>query len=160
MFKGSEGAADSVVTDPTWRGATNLLPLPIDAATARAFVTSPAERFTESQLDAMGSAIHANYVAFSVGKLPPNMRPWPKDSSTPGKNELGQTFRSANIDQARYTVDILEAAGFEVRRAADPANIVLFPAEDFAQRKSLTWPNWSTVGLLSSGWATAGAFVQ
>ena len=53
----------------------------------------------------MAKTFHANYVAGSSKRLPPNMRPW---------DTLAGTFKKANLEQAHYSVEILEAAGFEV----------------------------------------------
>jgi ryanodine receptor 2 len=44
-------------------------------------------------------------------RLPPNMRPWDK---------LEDTFKKANLEQPHYSVEILEAAGFEVKKVDGP----------------------------------------
>ena len=64
-----------------------------------------------SAQEEMAKTFHARYVAGSARRLPPNMRPWDK---------LEATFKRANLEQAHYSVEILEAAGFEVQRVDGP----------------------------------------
>ena len=60
----------------------------------------------------MAKSFHKVFVSGSTNRLPANMRPW--------KN-LDDTFKTANQQQAKYAVTILEAAGFEVHEAqGDP----------------------------------------
>jgi hypothetical protein len=112
-------AADKLVKDPLWAGLPNLFPLPSDPATVRAIVVPPTRAFDEGTLEAMARAFHENYVAESGGRLPDNMKPWTK---------LGETFKLANHEQARYAIQILEACGFAVREAEDA---VIFDPDQF-----------------------------
>ena len=113
----SGGAADSLITDPWWTAVPNLLVMPFDEATLRAFIIPPERALAAEKLEEMAQAFHKRYVDGSTGKLPANMRPWPK---------LDDTFQTANREQARYAVEILAACGFAVRNAADPRKPVVF----------------------------------
>ncbi len=117
VVKGSGGQADTLIADPWWTAVRNLLVMPFDATTLRAFVVPPERAFSAEALDGMAQAFHKRYVDGSTGRLPSNMRPWPK---------LDATYQTANREQARYSVDILIACGFEIRPAADPSKPLIF----------------------------------
>ena len=117
VVKESGGAADALIEDPLWTSVPNLLVMPFDETTLRAFIIPPDHTFAAEKLEEMAQAFHKRYVDGSTGKLPANMRPWPK---------LDKTFQTANREQARYAVEILTACGFVVRSAADPEKLVIF----------------------------------
>jgi len=108
VVAGSGGAAAELMADPLWCNLPNLFELPFDAATIRAFVMPTDGTFDAGAQEEMAKCFHARYVASSTRRLPPAMRPWDK---------LDPTFRRANLEQAHYSVEILEAAGFIVRKA-------------------------------------------
>jgi len=103
------GTAAELLDDPMWRGVPNLLSLPADSTTIRAFLTPAKDVIEPSVLEEMAKVFHSRYVTGVSGRLPENMRPWPK---------LPDTYRTANVEQARYVVEILEACGFGTRKAA------------------------------------------
>ena len=109
--------ADLLSKDQVWSGTNNLFALPIDPATVRAFIVPSVKKYEEDIQVKMAQSFHTNYVKGNTGKLPDNLKPWDK---------LNETYRRANIDQAQYAVQILEACGFSVRPVADPANTVIF----------------------------------
>lgn len=143
----SGGAADALSADPLWSALRNLIVLPCDPDTLRAFV-QPADgqpAFAPEVLDRMARAFHANYVAGSVGKLPSSLKPWEK---------LDETFRTANREQARYAVKILEACGFTVRSAADPDHPVVlndFTDAEVERMAELEHGRWNAERL-RDGW--------
>ncbi len=106
-----QDAAASLVDDKLWLGVPNLLAMPFDTSTIRAFIVPPTMEFPANTLEEMARAFHTNYVAGSSSRLPDNMKPWGK---------LKETFRKANLEQARYAVAMLEACGFRVRAAEKP----------------------------------------
>jgi len=64
-----------------------------------------------------------NYISDNPGKLPENMKPW---------NRLAETYQTANLEQAKYAVEILRSAGFEVRPASGkPGAIGSFAGDEF-----------------------------
>ncbi len=115
-------AAACLAADPLWAGTPTLFPVPLDAQTVRALVVVPTPDYPSGTLEEMAMAFHAEYVRGSAGKLPDPMKPWSK---------LETTYKTANLEQAKYAVQVLEACGFEVRPAADPAHPVIFDAATF-----------------------------
>ena len=120
VVEGSGGAADAILNDDLWKGLSPLLALPSDGASVRAFAHPPRDRFelNAAMIEKMGLAFHEEYVRNSTGRLPDNMKPWLK---------LKDTFKHANLEQARYAIQILEACGFQVEPAAAPKNLVVLP---------------------------------
>lgn len=100
------GAADALLDDPVWLGTPTLVAMPLDSASAQAFVTAPEHQPSPDRLLRMAQTFHEHYVNDKPKKLPENLRPW--------KN-LPETYQTANLEQARYAVEILRAAGFDVR---------------------------------------------
>jgi hypothetical protein len=121
VVTGTGGVADALAADPLW---VNLLyPLPFDWSTIRAFVVPAKTVFDDKTevLEDMARGLHERYVVGSAKKLPPGMQPWEK---------LAGTYRLASREQAKYAVEILSAAGFEVREAAgEPVVFELGEAE-------------------------------
>lgn len=146
VVESSGGAADGLLQDVVWTVLPNLLPLPDDPGTMRAFAHPViAPPFPDDVLDGMARAFHANYVAENQNKLPPSLRPWP---------DLAETYQIANREQARYAIMILEACGFQVRPAADPANPKVFSDftdEDIERLAELEHGRWNVERLLQ-GW--------
>jgi ppGpp synthetase/RelA/SpoT-type nucleotidyltranferase len=103
-----KGSAEKLLQDPLWSASANLIPMPFDPTTVRAFVIPGRHAFDESTQEAMAQGFHEEYVANSTSRFPENMRPWPK---------LAETFKKANIGQAKYSIEILRACGFDVKEA-------------------------------------------
>lgn len=113
VLQGTGGAADAILADPLWSGVKSLLALPEDRASFQALATVP--RLVPQEVDAMARAFHEHYVEDNPGKLPPGMQPWEK---------LATTFRTASLEQARYAIEILRAAGFDVRAKSGKADAI------------------------------------
>jgi len=147
LVDGSGGAVDALQNDRLWSGVPNLLALPRDPTSVRALVQPPQVRpeFTEAVIEKMGQAFHEEYVNTSTNRLPDNMKPWKK---------LPDTFKTANLEQAKYSVQILEACGFEVKPAADPKKPAVFAGftdaevERMAQLEHGRW----NIERLRNGW--------
>ena len=107
IVAGTGGSADELLDDPLWSAMPNLYPLPFDASTVRAFTTPPEHPLDSAVREEMAKSFHDRYVADGVERLPGNMRPW---------DQLDDTFKKANLEQAEYSIKILEAAGFKVRK--------------------------------------------
>jgi ppGpp synthetase/RelA/SpoT-type nucleotidyltranferase len=116
VVAGTGGEAAKLLCDPLWSGLPNLYELPFDSATVRAFVMPSDHDMDPVDQEEMAKTFHARYVSGSPKRLPPNMRPWDK---------LDETFKRANLEQAHYSVEILEAAGFEVRKVEGAPAILL-----------------------------------
>ena len=143
IVAGTGGAAERLLADPLWSGVSNLYQLPFDAATVRAFVVPPDHDIDPAAQEEMAKTFHARYLAGSARRLPPNMRPWDK---------LGDTFKKANREQAHYSVEILEAAGFEVRRVdGTPAVLPDFTGPEVERMAELEHGRWN-IERLRDGW--------
>ena len=144
VVTGTGGAADELLSDPLWAKQPNLYPLPFDPTTLRAFVVRAARPFDAVDQEAMARSFHSQYLAGSSGRLPPNMRPW---------ENLGDTFKKANVEQAKYSVAILEAAGFGVQTAKGrpPEVYADFTPADIEKMAELEHGRWN-VERLRDGW--------
>jgi hypothetical protein len=143
LVAGTKGAAQGLLDDPLWSGFPNLYLVPFDVATVRAFVTPSDHGFDPAVQEEMAKSFHARYVKGSTSRLPKTMQPWPK---------LDKTFQRANLEQAQYSVEILEAAGFAVRKAAGaPAIFAEFTEDDVERMAELEHGRWN-VERLRDGW--------
>lgn len=124
VVSGSGGGADVILGDPVWAAVPSLLALPLDGASVQALVTAPTLAHQPEKLQEMAQAFHAHYVKDNPKKLPDNMRPWEK---------LADTFKTANLEQARYAVEILRAADFDVRPATGGTDAIKSFASDAFQ---------------------------
>jgi len=139
----SGGAATMLVESALWSGVPNLYPLPADAATLRALLLPCHRRFEPAAWESMAEGFHSAYLAGSRRRLPPNMQPWP---------ELAETFKKANFEQAAYSVDILAAAGFGVRKPDGALRIFTdFTEEEVERMAEMEHGRWN-VERLHDGW--------
>lgn len=147
VVRKSGGAADAILDDPVWATARSLLELPLDEASVRAFVTTPSAVYKEAVLQDMAKAFHEKYVRGAQHRLPANLRPW---------EELGETFKGANVEQARYAVEILRAAGFDVREVVGTPTVFAGWEEGEIERMAeLEHGRWN-VERLRDGWRPGG----
>ena len=140
-------AVDTLLAHPQWKGFSNLLPLPFDAATLRAFVNEPAASAPANALEQMAKELHARYVIENPKRMTENLRPW---------EHLPDTYKRANIEQAQYAVEILRAAGFRVSPiTGDPGAIKSFEGKEFEadveRMAELEHGRWN-VERLRDGW--------
>lgn len=149
LIEDSGGAVPELIHDPVWADVPRLLPLPCDRASVRAFVQSaPAEtpfRLEETAVEQMARAFHESYVAQSQGRLPENMKPW---------EQLADTYKTANREQARSATRIIDACGFEVHpanSAGDVAGLDGFTADEVERMAELEHGRWN-VERLQNGW--------
>jgi len=150
LVAGSGGTADAMLKDDLWAGSPNLLSLPSDRATVRAFAHPPHARagFDTATLEKMAEAVHEEYVRNSQGRLPDNMKPW---------QNLKPTFKIANLEQAKYSVQILESCGFDVRPATKPEKPVIFASfteAEIERMAEMEHGRWN-VERLRNGWRHA-----
>ena len=143
ILNGTGGTADVLIADPLWSGLPNLYRLPFDHATVRAFVIRGDHDLPADLQLQMAQFFHAKYVAGGSNRLPPNMRPWQK---------LERTYIEANREQARYSVEILKAAGFDVIKSGSIEPVwPNFTAEEVECMAELEHGRWN-VERLRNGW--------
>lgn len=148
LVEGSGGSADDLLKDDLWGDSDSLLALPHDGTSARALAHPPRALFDIATLEKMGMAFHEEYVKNSTNRFPDNMKPW---------KSLKDTFKIANLEQAKYSVQILEACGFKVHTAADPKNPAIFsaftegPDSEVEHMAELEHGRWN-VERLRNGW--------
>jgi ppGpp synthetase/RelA/SpoT-type nucleotidyltranferase len=143
VMTGTGGVADEIAKDPLWAKVGKVLPLPADAKTVRAFVMPLPPPDAGTGLDPAAQEIHRRYVSRNLRRLPANLKPW---------DELPDTYKNANREQAAYAVHILETVGFEVRQVADKPQIFDdFTEEELIRMAKLEHGRW-IVGRLREGW--------
>jgi tetratricopeptide (TPR) repeat protein len=143
IVDGLKGVAEGLVKDPLWHGSQNLYPIPFDPTTVRAFVVPSDHQFEDKTQEEMAKSFHAKYVAGSTGRLPANMKPWDK---------LNETFRKANREQAKYSVEILQACGFEVKEVeGNPKIFESFTDDEVERMAKMEHGRWN-VERLRDGW--------
>ncbi|HEY3863021.1 MAG TPA: hypothetical protein VGO59_14155 [Verrucomicrobiae bacterium] len=139
----SGGAADALLRDPLWKDFPNLLPLPRDAASIRAFIVDPESKLPKAKVEKMARALHERYVASNKHKIPKNLQAW---------KELDATYVNANFKQAAYAIRILEGAGFKVREAkGKPKAKIVFTKHEIEIMAELEHGRWN-VERLQDGW--------
>lgn len=139
---GSGGTADEIAGDSLWSGIPTMMPAPIDPATFRALLTPGRDDLAPDKVTEMAQEFHLRYVGDSAKRLPANMRPWPK---------LDDTYRKANMEQAKYAILILDACGFRTRSAAEPVTFTGFTDEEIEQMAEMEHGRWN-VERLRDGW--------
>lgn len=137
------GTAQQLLDDDLWSDQKKLHALPMDPSTVRAFLIPPQREFDEKVERAMAKSFHKIYVSGSKKRLPPSMRPW---------EILDETFKMANREQAKYSVAILEAAGFQVRAPEGEVRIFDgFTDEEVERMAEMEHGRWN-VERLRNGW--------
>jgi hypothetical protein len=136
-------AAEELINDPLWP-LPNLFPLPQDAKTIRAFTVRDGYQFGQTELVEMAREFHARYRTDNLKKIKPdNLKTW---------EHLPETFRKANLEQAAYSIRILEAAGFGVRKAqGQPVVFKEFTADEVELMAALEHGRWN-IERLRDGW--------
>jgi hypothetical protein len=138
------GTADAILEDEVWTNVPTLLALPFDAVSTRALTTIPVvpEQVLEKQ-EEMAKAFHSKYVSDHPDKLPENMRPW---------DILSDTYKTANIEQARYSVEILQTVGFKVVvTGSSPHTFTGFTSKEIEMMAELEHGRWN-IERLREGW--------
>ena len=142
---GTGGSADDLSGDPLWARLPNFYPLPADRSTIRALVIPAKTVFDEKVLEDMAKDFHKGFLAASAERLPSNMRPW---------KVLDETFKKANREQARYSIEILEAAGFGVEKVETKPAVFKFEDKDLdkiEQMAEMEHGRWN-IERLRDGW--------
>lgn len=137
------GSAHRLATDPDWCASKNLLLLPRDPMTVRAFVQPDGSQLSEEQLDSLGRRVHESYVADNTSTPDPSMLPW---------DSLSDDLKSSNKAQAAYAAVILRSVGYAFAAQAKPGEAVTeFTPEEVELMAELEHGRWN-IERLQEGW--------
>ena len=138
-----DGSCELLAKDPIWNNVEEFNALPWEDASVQALVNIPKNEFKKEVLTDMAKAFHNNYVEVSAKKMPVNMKPW---------DLLDETYKTANLEQAKYAVEILTAAGFIVKLSKRPnPKAVKFTKKQIEKMAILEHGRWN-VERLRNGW--------
>jgi ppGpp synthetase/RelA/SpoT-type nucleotidyltranferase len=136
-------ATAALKEDCDWVADPNLIRLPNDPMTLRAFLTTPSPALSSEEVDALARRIHENFLAKDRYKsLDPVMKPW---------DELKEDLRGSNRSQAIRAAGFLERIGYRVEHSNDPINPAKLMAEEVEALAEMEHGRW-VVERLRSGW--------
>ncbi len=121
----------------------NLVWLPADAMTLRAFVNPGLTVMSPGHLESAGKAIHTAFLVENRHRIVDRaMLPW---------EELPEDLKESNRSQAAYSVQILKAVGYGVRKAASSRVSIRFTRSEIETMAEMEHGRW-VVERLGSGW--------
>jgi len=146
VVKNTGDAADEILNDFEWSNHQNLHTLPDDAESLWAFVNyNITPTLNRKQLEDTAKTIHNNYLKSQSeqNRDELNLKPW---------NELKDELKDSNISQAVYMCEILNLAGFGIRKVtAKKGGIMKFKKEDIIKMSKLEHGRF-VVERLIKGW--------
>jgi len=148
LVEGSGRQAARIFDDPDWNNSENLLRLPEDTMTIRAFVGLGASRFPDEHREAVARAIHQAYRRNQVeehAKSNPSLKGW---------DELPETLKHSNRAQADHIFEKLTLIGCGVRPLADPAPAAELTADEVERLAEFEHGRWNAERL-AEGWRWA-----
>jgi len=98
-----------------WADHRNLVLLPLDRMTVRAFLLVDELPARKAEFDMAARHVHEDYVRSTLPK-DPSLQPW---------NTLSDALKTSNYHQVAYAENILKTAGLGVRPLTDPARPLL-----------------------------------
>lgn len=146
VIRESGRAAEELAPDEDWQDVGNLLWLPCDPMTVRAFVDKGVPEEVPPHVLLMARRIHQSFLDSNWPRSKDRiMRPW---------EHLDWDIRADNIGQAAYAEEILGRAGYEVRLVKGKIKVYQFgPDEDelVEQMGEMEHGRWN-VQRLRTGW--------
>ena len=134
--------AATLQRDPDWKTDRNLLALPKDVMTLRAFVQRSSPALTPDQVEAAAHTIHEQFLAGNRYKNPdPAMKPWA---------ELTDDLKNSNRMQASRMAGFLERLGYRVEPSDGSAPVTL-DTKEIEQLAEMEHGRW-IIERLQSGW--------
>lgn len=144
----SGNEASKMLLDPDWNKAQNLLSLPHDTQTMRAFFGSDGEKMKEPLRDKIGRLIHHQYQEMMIEKAKKD----PNQANMFDWDALPDNLKESNYEQADDIFNKLNAVGYEIREAAGKKpTIVEFTAEEVEYLSEMEHGRWN-VERLRDGW--------
>jgi ppGpp synthetase/RelA/SpoT-type nucleotidyltranferase len=144
IVESSGRAASDLLPDADWWNVPNLLVLPDDPMSIRAFVRLGTVAPAPEPLEKMARAIHEKFLDENRWKkVDPVMMPW---------DQLREDLRLSNLLHAAYIPEILGAAGFGIRPAKGrKIRAPMFEDSDVETMAEMEHGRWN-VERLRSGW--------
>lgn len=135
--------ATRLLADEDWALAGNLIRLPADAMTVRAFVGPGSPKLPAGMREDLARAIHERYVADQMESL---------RKQAPGWDALAEMFRESSAQQADHIHEKLRQIGCDIRpaRGRAPATMT-FTAEEIEMMAEMEHGRWNVERLLD-GW--------
>ena len=109
IFDGFGGTATDIIKEDKWAKLGELFVVPDDEASRQAFSIEPTQTIDPASIEKMAGLFHEAYRKGQLKGEKGKLQTWDELNSTPAS-----TFRTANIEQAKYAVRILETRGFDV----------------------------------------------
>jgi len=136
-------AVDELRPDVDWYNARNLLWLPRDKMTVRAFVHAIQTPPCSEEIKALGKAIHEKFL--QEKRYPADddaMKPW---------EQLGKTFKDSNLMQAAYLKQALVRNHYALLPAPQPQTVEMFSPAEVETMAEMEHGRW-VVERLAEGW--------
>lgn len=136
ILTGRGGATSDLERDEDWRTVGNLLPLPLDAMTIRAFVSSRIFTMKPEDIERAAKAAHEKYREANWHKLvDPSMLPW---------EELKDYLQESNRQQMAYAEEILRQMGYGVRPAPkENIKMIKFTKDEVEKMGAMEHGRWN-----------------
>jgi ppGpp synthetase/RelA/SpoT-type nucleotidyltranferase len=100
---------DRRMIDPFWTDHPNLLPLPLDAMTLRAFLLVDEIPCKKPEFELAAKMAHEDFVKAAT----------PKEPSLAAWDELAEDLKISNFHQIAYAENILKTVGLGIRKISD-----------------------------------------
>jgi hypothetical protein len=146
VVEGSGREAAELLQDRDWQVAENLIRLPADGTTARAFVGFGSSILDAEHREAIAQAMHAAYRRLQSDRLAredPAMAEW---------DQLRENYKESNRQRAEHIVDKLQQIGCSMHAVSDrEIQLVAFDHDEIEALAEMEHGRWTTERLLD-GW--------
>jgi len=148
IIQNSGRAVAELLEDPDWNTSENLIVLPHDVATLRAFIGFGAGFQNRNEREELAQQIHEEYRRMQLT----NPQTDPSCSSLVPWKDLDPGLKDSNRNQADHTFAKLRETGYKLRKVkqANP-RIVLFTSGEVEHLAELEHGRWNVERLLN-GW--------
>jgi hypothetical protein len=144
LLEKSGREAAKVFADPDWEGSPNLVGIPADAMTLRAFVGHGKSKMPRELCEVISQGIHE---AYRRNKTQPSADPSMADWA-----RLPETLKNSNREQANHIFDKLREIGLSVKPAENgKAEPFQFAATELERLAEMEHGRWNAERLLD-GW--------
>lgn len=136
-------AVSDLLFAPDWSGSPNLMQIPKDIMSIRAFVNPGKSQLSPEIIGAIARSIHKQYRKDNKHKTTdPAMQPYDK---------LSKVLKDSNLQQATYAEQILKQVGFGIRQPSGKIRLQRFTREQVEKMAEMEHGRWN-VERLKAGW--------